>query len=321
MRKMLIAILFIYLTLNIFSCNEGSVGPPNGNGVDTTSHNFTWQFDTIGIRQSYLRDVSIISPDDIWAVGEINTEDTGIPDSNGVIIRPYNAIHWNGSEWELHRLKTARYEGEPGEDLINAVYCFSADDIWMFSEAGSYLRWDGNNWKTEFLWERQGGIYTIWGFSSNDLYFAGTNGSLTHYDGSGFTLLPTTITMDIKDIYGTIDPISGKKEVLYVASNSYVEPPGRGIFQVDGIQSIPVNSDSLPNFISTLWFVSNKKYYIAGDGLWFNSKLGQPWAKEQSLLAYFKNDMNGLNKMTYSLLGVMDLLLILTAIVGITIQR
>jgi hypothetical protein len=109
--------------------------------------------------------------------------------------------------------------------------------------------------------------------------------------------------MDIKDIYGTIDPISGKKEVLYVASNSYVEPPGRGIFQIDGIQSIPVNSDSLPNFISTLWFVSNKKYYIAGDGLWFNSKLGQSWTKEKSLLPYYKNEMHGLKQNDIFIVG------------------
>ena len=294
MKAIFLRITIIFLPF-LISC-KGSISEPERISVlDTTSHNFDWQFDTIGIRQSYLRDVSIISPDDIWAVGEINTNDTGIPDSNGVIIRAYNAIHWNGTKWELYRLKTARYDGPLGEDQINCLYCFSTDDIWMFSRLGAYVHWNGSKWETEFVWEAKGTIYTIWGFSSNDLYFAGTNGSLTHYDGSNFTLLPTTITMDIKDIFGTIDPISGDREILYVASNSYVEPPDRGIFRLNGKQSIPVNSDSLPNFISTLWFDNSDKYYVAGDGLWFTSKLGQSWTKEKSLLPYYKNDMLGLN--------------------------
>ena len=294
MKTILLHILIIFLPLMI-SC-KGSISEPEKISVlDTTSHNFDWQFDTIGIRQSYLRDVSIISPDDIWAVGEINTNDTGIPDSNGVIIRAYNAIHWNGFEWELKKLKVRRSNGTIDEDPIYTVFAFSADDIWMFAYGGSYLHWDGNTWASEYVPERKGSVYTIWGFSSNDLYFAGTSGSLTHYDGNSFNLLPTTITMDIKDIFGTTDPISGDEEILYVASNSYVEPPDRGIFILNGIQSILANSDSLPNFISTLWFDKNDKYYVAGDGLWFTRKLGQSWTKEKSLLPYYKNDMLGLN--------------------------
>jgi hypothetical protein len=95
------------LIIAILAGCTGNISEPEMIAVlDPTSHNFVWQIDTIGIRQSYLGDVSIISPDDIWAVGEINTEDLGIPDSKGVIIRAYNAVHWNGVEWEIKRLKT-----------------------------------------------------------------------------------------------------------------------------------------------------------------------------------------------------------------------
>ena len=301
--KTIVVLITIVLLPFLSSC-KGTISEPEIiSDLDTTSHDFDWHFETIGIRQSYLIDVSVISSNDIWAVGEIKTKDTGIPDTNGVIIRAYNAVHWNGFEWELYRLKTARYDGPPDEDVINAVYCFSSNDIWMFSDLGAYLHWDGTNWKTEFLWERKGGIYTIWGFSSNDLYFAGTNGSLTHYDGSSFTLLPTGTDLDIDDIYGTVDPVSGRKEILFVASNSPFDPPGRQIYRLEGTQSIPVNSDSLPNLLATLWFANNKKYYVAGDGLWHTGKLGQSWTKEQSLLPYFTNDIYGLNQNDIFIVG------------------
>ena len=45
---------------------------------DTTSHNFTWEIDTLGISGS-LRDVQIIDENNIWVVGEIEVDD---PDSS-----------------------------------------------------------------------------------------------------------------------------------------------------------------------------------------------------------------------------------------------
>ncbi|MDA3871728.1 MAG: hypothetical protein PF551_05180 [Candidatus Marinimicrobia bacterium] len=37
--------------------------------MDTTSHNFTWTIDTLGIYGSSLRDVAIIDENNIWVVG------------------------------------------------------------------------------------------------------------------------------------------------------------------------------------------------------------------------------------------------------------
>ncbi|MBZ0181527.1 MAG: hypothetical protein K8F60_03660 [Melioribacteraceae bacterium] len=70
--------------------------------MDTTSHNFTWETFEFGGEggSSYLRDVAIINENDIWAVGEIHTEETDQFDSNGVWIQPYNAVHWDGNTFE-----------------------------------------------------------------------------------------------------------------------------------------------------------------------------------------------------------------------------
>ena len=68
--------------------------------MDTTSHNFTfqsWTFGTIG--SSVLYDVAIINENNIWAVGEIMIADTS---QNGYTT--YNAVHWDGNDWELLRI-------------------------------------------------------------------------------------------------------------------------------------------------------------------------------------------------------------------------
>ncbi len=65
--------------------------------LNITSSNFTWEkyeFGGIG-GSSALNDVAIINEDDIWAVGRIYADTTG---------KAYNAVHWNGSEWELKRI-------------------------------------------------------------------------------------------------------------------------------------------------------------------------------------------------------------------------
>src|SRR5690606_19447892 len=68
--------------------------------MDTTSHNFTFETWTFGdIGSSVLFDVAIISEDNIWCVGEINIADTSV---NGYTT--YNAVHWDGSEWQLKRI-------------------------------------------------------------------------------------------------------------------------------------------------------------------------------------------------------------------------
>ena len=69
--------------------------------MDTTSHNFTWQTFTFGGQggSSTLFDVAIINENDIWAVGEMY-----VYDSTGAPVL-YNAVHWDGSKWELKRIK------------------------------------------------------------------------------------------------------------------------------------------------------------------------------------------------------------------------
>ena len=119
--------------------------------MDTTSHNFTWQKLEFGdYTSNILEDVAIIDKDNIWAGGEIYLLDsTGQRDPTH-----YNAVHWNGIKWEVLRIPTKTYSGDISSSPIKALYAFSQNDIWTFSDAGSYSHWDGKVWKTQFVLEK-----------------------------------------------------------------------------------------------------------------------------------------------------------------------
>ena len=190
--------------------------------TDTTSHDITWRVDTLGVFPSVLYDVSSIDNNNVWAVGEIwtpekdtvwNTENT-----------KNNAVKWNGNEYEYYQLVSEVYGGGQGIQYLQTLLTFAEDDIWLFSSS-SYLYWDGKNWETQYISNRQGGIKAVWGISSNDFYIVGSNGSITHYDGASFSLMESGTNISLFEIKGYIDPQTGKQHVWvlgYEAGNSVV---------------------------------------------------------------------------------------------------
>lgn len=166
--------------------------------MDTTTHHFTWNFDTLGMWGSVLFDVAVIDDDNIWVVGEIKMLD---PDSSfdGTGIEKFNAAHWNGSEWEVMAFNSGAVT------LYNIKY-FSSDDIWVCS--GIPMHWDGTEWSIYHLWQmgilgiEEGGVYRSWGVNSGNIYFAGNEGSIVHYDGTNFSKLNNSANFRLNDISG-----------------------------------------------------------------------------------------------------------------------
>ena len=168
--------------------------------MDTTSHNFTWEIDTLGGYGSYLRDVAIVDENNIWVVGMIKIPD---PDSsfNGTGWESFNAAHWDGVEWELLKIFN-------GSLTLYSIEYFSEDNIWVTSHCFPY-HWDGIDW-TQYHLNDMGmsGVCAgnaIEGTSSEMLYFVGDNGSIVHYDGNTFTRMESGTEVDLEDIDGTED--------------------------------------------------------------------------------------------------------------------
>lgn len=160
--------------------------------LDTTSHNFTWQTFEFGQHSSSVfYDVAIIDENNIWAVGEIYMNDSlGNPDPTF-----YNAIHWDGIQWNPIRIL---YNG--GIWSIKAVLAFSSNDIW-FSAFVRYLNGQFVELPIPAIligWNKN----RIWGNSSSDLYVVGNDGNIAHYNGSQWTKIESGTTLHLTDVYG-----------------------------------------------------------------------------------------------------------------------
>lgn len=149
--------------------------------MDTTGHDFTWETHTFGnMNSSVLLDVFINAENDIWTSGEVNVFDST---GNDTML---NAIHWDGQEWELKKIPAVTSYGTISNGPLTAVFAFSNSNVWAFSLAGSFAYWNGVSWQSEFVIERVGSIQKIWGNSSSNIYFVGTNGNITYHDGNSW---------------------------------------------------------------------------------------------------------------------------------------
>ncbi|MCF7801012.1 MAG: hypothetical protein K9N34_03230 [Candidatus Marinimicrobia bacterium] len=160
--------------------------------LDTTSHDFTWTIDTLGSYGSYLNDVAIIDENNIWAVGDVQT-DSG----------RYNLAKWDGSRWNLSLFGVAGVSGD-------GIFAFSEGDVWITT--GIIYHWNDGQWERYHLWDmgvlgpNDGGVTRVWGSSpEDDVWFVGNGGSIVHYDGSGFERMESGTEVDLHEIHGTAD--------------------------------------------------------------------------------------------------------------------
>ncbi|NOY05303.1 MAG: hypothetical protein GXO82_01505, partial [Chlorobi bacterium] len=220
--------------------------------MDTTSHDFTWEITYLGDGQSYLKDVFAISDTDVWAVGEIY-----LRDSTGGLNKKYNAAHWNGREWKLHAIQNPVCGSQ--YTLVTplvAVFGFSSNDIW-FTNGGMLQHYNGKEFKADcsivpFL---KGATTKIWGRSSSDLYFVGTNGSITHYDGQKFERQESGTDEVLVDVFG------GYGDEVYACGGEF---SGTVLMKSGGLWRVV---DSLSNPRIGRWTLWAAKDFFAVGGL------------------------------------------------------
>jgi hypothetical protein len=276
----LLIIIFIFLFI---SCKSPTA--PNINTLpDTTSHN--WSFETFqfgGAATSTFQDVTIINDSLAIAIGQIFLYDsTGVVDPY-----PYCLAIWDGKGWHLKRLYDADNHLMA---LLRGIFVFNSSDIWLTD--GGVHRWDGKSKQVSITYDRIaliGGkenfqsVNKVWGASSADLYGVGYKGMITHFDGNTWQKIPSGIDFEISDIYGAIDPNTGKQQILAVAFQDY--PPERAIFSIQGntsTQISPYPIDKINEFFS-LCFVPNQHYYVVGDGIYEKISLSDSLWKNNSL--------------------------------------
>ncbi|MFH1250688.1 MAG: glucosyl transferase [bacterium] len=284
-------ILLLIAVLFAMSCKECPTEPENHNNdlADTTSHNFTWEIDTLCDYSGCLNDVWVVDENNIWVVGEIIMHD---PDSswNGTGFETFNAAHWNGEEWEYIHIR-----GNLMNDVgpLYSIWYFDDSNIWV--STGFPVHWDGVKWTLYHI--QNMGInasveYGIWASSPSNIYFVGYRGSIVHYDGSSFKKIESGTTLDVRDIWGAKNKRSGKWEILAIASNDL----DKCLLRIQNKTVTKLSDDSLSNILDGIWFVPNYQYYVVGAGIHFKSKLDDSsWSRYPSgeVTSYQSHDITG----------------------------
>ncbi len=258
--------------------------------MDTTSHDFQWTSYTFGgySGTSYFSDVSIINENDIWAVGGIYGDSI-----NQDMF--YNAIRWNGSQWELHQIYV-NYHSQPTLTPLEGSFALPDGNI-VFSSGLPYLP-EGDHWKLYHLWDMgilgqsDGGVPIIWGISLINLYFVGRIGTIVQYNGTNWHKIESGTDLPIQDVWGSQNPSSGETEILAVASDLH-HNLGNELIRIQGLQTGAVPDSGLPWSINGVWFIPGRMYYIAGDGLFYARHLGTSWHQVSNQPLIYKTGIRG----------------------------
>ena len=163
----------------------------------------------------------------------------------------YGALKWNGIEW-----KAVKKNGGS-----QAIYGFSNTDIWL--AGGGIFQFNGNTWAE--LTERYPVFndnipYTsVWGTSSNDMYFGSTRGKIIHWDGHNAQIAASGYQNPLHDL-------DGYTEDFIISVGTDLTPPSSTAFY-DGSSwnnySFVDNSYSL-NSVS---IVIPNEIYWGGEGI------------------------------------------------------
>jgi hypothetical protein len=278
------------LSLVVFaSCTDDDLCttcPPNTG--DTTSHNFTWELDTLGDGDaSYLSDVTIINDTLTYTVGDMY-----LRDSTG----QFDRRAYNLARWELMRILFETFCGQPwvGPYPANAVFAFSEDEIWIAMAGSQTARWNG---------QAQGApisVNKLWGTSSSDMYAVGVDGGIAHYDGASWTKIESGTMLSIKDVWGAFDSRTATIVVYAVASNKLSAPHGKQVLRIQGSSVTVVSDSGLSTNLSGIWFQPDGRWYIVGDGI-FDATSPNPttvWNTSVNIITTFYTEAvrgNGVN--------------------------
>lgn len=191
----------------------------------------------------------------------------------------------DGNTWKVQRI-SAYYHDNLTAVPLNSICAFSAKDIWV--NAGMPIHGDGTTWTLYHLWDMgilnpdDGSSISVWGTSSNDIYFGGRRGTLVHYDGQNWNKLVSGTTMDFRGIYGAIDQRTNKEQILAVTS--YGDSAGREIRSIEGPNVRSISTYPLSPYYDfySLWFSPDHHYYIAGAGIYEKKSLSDSvWMNRQ----------------------------------------
>lgn len=150
-----------------WNCRDNPVDAPARNPRE-----YTWTIETLsvpGSPQTLMQDMYAVDSKNIWVVGH-NSRAFG------------QMFHYDGNSWNWVSLSFGAFD-------LTSIVGFGKNDIWAVGvkwpqndPVGLIIHYDGNYWN-ELKVDGMNRLLCVWGSSSRDLWFAGLDGTLMHYDG------------------------------------------------------------------------------------------------------------------------------------------
>ncbi len=261
--------------------------------MDTTSHNFTWQTFIVGNPlggSNWFNDVAILDKDNIWVAGRYFIKDS---------LQMFNAIHWNGSDWEYKRIQFYTICGQEDRTpfITKSLFPFGANNFMI--NAGDQVATisGGKQTKTQCL-PNSYYINKMWISQSNELIAVGNYGNITSYDGKTWTEIESGTEMDIQDVWGITDKNTGEETILCVASNIFTAD-GNKIIRIKNDKAEEISNDGIPPYYySSVWFKSDKIAYITGNDTYvsYNFLNETGWTMvNPRITSYYSNCIRGID--------------------------
>jgi hypothetical protein len=251
-----------------------------------TSHDFTWTEYTLGSGELY--DVWGTDENNVYAVGGVET-DSG----------RYSIIHWDGTEWR----------GIAPEVGGSSIFGFSESDIWV--AGGGVAYYDGFNWQWIDHYSQNSQSFpldqvlydntpyrSIWGTSSANLYFAGREGKIVHWDGEKAEVVYQVNNSSIDIFYNDLDGLNGN----YIIGVGYDFTPPSIAIKYDGLSWQNLNNVDQTAGLLGVCVINQNESYFAGSGV---HHLYKNTFSKVATFGYFLNNLD-CDKTTGELVAVGD---------------
>jgi len=254
-----------------------------------TSQEFTWQTYSWGMHSSSeIRDIAIIDENNIWCVGAIYLNDSsGAPDP-----QRYNGVRLEGKEWTVIRIPYI-FQGQSFHHPLQSILSFNENNIWFCGNG--VIQWDGKSYLPITIPSNVWGPYQmnkLWGSSSSDLYVVGNEGNIAWYDGTNWQKIESGTDINFRDIYGSVNKDTNELEIIALASNSGINQRKKIVRIKDQIvETLP--DSGLADYLSTLWFISGRKYCIGGQGYYESETFGPVWERDNTIPQFHITSIRG----------------------------
>jgi hypothetical protein len=169
-----------------------------------------------------------------------------------------------------------KWDGQKWDPLFRgggmyAIYGFSTDDIWI---AGNLVfHYDGTEWThiNDPVIDNNVPYYALWGSGSKDIYLGSERGKLIHWDGQK-ARVAADFGIYIKDIYGT-----SANEIWVSGSIGIPDKLLLARFNGTSFEHV-INQPPVSGTLHTVYTTRNNEVYVGGNGVF--KKKGEQWVNE-----------------------------------------